>query len=205
MKPKRSLRYRLDKYSVYIPALTMAVLALVTFWMAHNAPSFVQDEAQKVISPDPDYSFNNFVIRNYAKDGQLTLEIHGKEGRHFPLKDELEVDHIRVRSVAQTGRVTTARADVGASNGAATEMSLRGNATVVQEAFEGAPRLEFQGEELKVWTQEERVQSDLPVTLIRGNDRITGNNLRYDKRSQTVEITGRVRGSLQPGTVQLGR
>lgn len=200
MRQKRGLRYRLDKWSIYFPALAMAALALVTFWLARNAPSFVQSEEPALAVADPDYQLADFAVRNYSQSGRLTVEIHGDKGHHYPQAETLEVDNIQLRAIAENGRVTTASALMGTSNSAGTEMSLRGNARVVQEAFGETPRLEFQGDELLVWPKEERVRSDKPVTLLRGADRMTGDTLVYDKNAGIVEISGRVRGVLQaPG------
>lgn len=200
MSKSRSFRYRLDKMSVYLPAVAMAVLALITFWLARNAPSFVPEEPSSLAATDPGSLMQDFSVRNYARNGRLTTELYGESGRHFPVRDIWEIDAIRVRAIAENGRVTTATAKLGTSNGAGTEMSLQGNAVVVQEALGQAPRLEFHGEELKLWPDQERVQSELPVTLIRGADRMTGDSLDYDKNTQLVEIKGRVRSTLLPAT-----
>ena len=60
------------------------------------------------------------------------------------------------------------------------------------------PRLEFRGEYLHTFIDEERVQSDRPVELRRGADVFTGDVFAYDDRSGVAELTGRVRGVLQP-------
>ena len=63
---------------------------------------------------------------------------------------------------------------------------------------EATPRLEFQGEFLHVFVDEERVSSDQPVRLTRGADVFTGDVFAYDDRSGVAELSGRVRGVLQP-------
>ena len=194
----RSLNYGIDKFSVYLPVFVMALLALATFWLARNAPTFVQEVQVDLTSTDPDYAMRDFAVRTYAGSGNLTVQIYGESGQHYPVRDLLEVHRIRVRFVADNGRVTTASAQTGTSNGKGTEMSLRGNAVVVQEPLAQSPRLEFQGEELLLWPEENRVQSNLPVTLLRGADRMSGDTLYYDKNRQQIEIKGRVRTTLQP-------
>ena len=44
----------------------------------------------------------------------------------------------------------------------------------------------------------ERVKSNKPVELIRGNDRFTAESLDYDNIDQVLELRGRVHGVLQP-------
>ena len=60
------------------------------------------------------------------------------------------------------------------------------------------PRLEFRGEFLHAWTQTERVSSNQPVTLTRGNDRFTANSMDYDNLEQVLELRGRVQGTMVP-------
>lgn len=195
---KRSLRYRLDRLSVYGPVLVMAILALGTYWLARSVPSALPPSVTALLSDEPDYTITQFAARNYNNAGSLTVELFGDTAKHYPAKDELVVEQLRMRAVTEDGRIITATAHTGTSNGAGTEVLLRGNAVVVQLPTANSPRLEFRGEELRVWPNEERVSSDLPVELLRGSDRMTGQTLAYDKKLQTTEIDGRVRSTIQP-------
>jgi len=82
-------------------------------------------------------------------------------------------------------------------------VQLFGHAKVVREAVPSArgqaqPQLAFEGEFLHVWPQLERVRSNKPVTLTRGNDRFTADGLVYDNIAQVLELQGAVHGSLVP-------
>jgi lipopolysaccharide export system protein LptC len=59
--------------------------------------------------------------------------------------------------------------------------------------------MEFRSEFLHAYTKTERVRSDKPVVLIRGNDRFTADGMDYDNLDQVMQLRGRVRGVLQPG------
>ena len=62
--------------------------------------------------------------------------------------------------------------------------------------------MEFRGEFLHVFTNTERVRSDQPVTLTRGNDRFTADSMDYDNLDQVLQLRGRVRGMILPGTTR---
>jgi lipopolysaccharide export system protein LptC len=62
------------------------------------------------------------------------------------------------------------------------------------------PRMEFRGEFLHAFLDTERVKSHKPVELTRGTDRFTADSLEYDNLDQVVELRGRVRGVLMPGS-----
>ena len=96
----------------------------------------------------------------------------------------------------------------GLSNADGSEVQLFGNAIVTREpmpAKPGAPalpRLEFRGEFLHAFTKTERVRSDQPVVLTRGNDRFTADGMEYDNLDQVLQLRGRVRGMILPGAVK---
>ena len=130
----------------------------------------------------------------------------GKEGRHFPDTDTLEVDQVRWRAISDLGLVTRGSADRGLSNGDGTEVQMFGNAVVVRDAAKTAngallPRLEFRGNFLHAYTDTERVTSDQPVTLLRGEDKFTADSMDYDNLSGIANLHGRVRGLLMPTQV----
>ncbi|MCB1989366.1 MAG: LPS export ABC transporter periplasmic protein LptC, partial [Burkholderiaceae bacterium] len=110
---------------------------------------------------------------------------------------------VRLRSVTQAGHVIQGSADHAVSNADGTEVQLHGNAIVVREAMQPArgaaqPRMEFRGNFLHAWPQLERVRSDQPVTLTRGNNRFTADSMEYDNLEQVLQLRGRVRGEFAP-------
>jgi len=62
--------------------------------------------------------------------------------------------------------------------------------------------MEFRSEFLHAYTQSERVRSDQPVVLTRGNDRFTADGMDYDHLDQVLQLRGRVKGVLVPGTAR---
>jgi lipopolysaccharide export system protein LptC len=197
------LRIGLDRATIYLPIILAAGLALGTYWLVRNAPKLLETRPPAPVTHDPDYFMRGFVVKRYFPNGELRSELRGKEGRHFPDNDTLEVDQVQLRSVSPQGLVTQASANRGLSNGDASEVQLFGNAIVVREAARAAdgeliPRLQFRGEFLHAFIDTERVSSNKPVELMRGNDRFTADALDYDKITGVANLTGRVRGVIQP-------
>ncbi|SFM29914.1 LPS export ABC transporter periplasmic protein LptC [Variovorax sp. OV329] len=197
------LRIGLDRVSIYLPIILAAGLALGTYWLVRNAPKLLEPRAAVPVTHDPDYFMRDFVVKRFFPNGELRSELRGKEGRHYPDTDTLEVDEVRVRTVSPQGLVTHATANRGLSNSDASEVQLFGNAIVVRDAArspdgEETPRLEFRGEFLHAFTDSERVTSNKPVTLTRGEDRFTADSMDYDKISGVANLKGRVRGVIQP-------
>ena len=192
---------------MYMPLLLMGALALGTYWLVRNTPTFSAPEAVREVGHEIDYFMQNFTIKTFDEDGKLKSEIAGTEARHFVDTDILEIDQARIHSINISSQLTTATAKRAYSNGDGSEVQLTGNARVIREASRDAqgkksPRLEFRGEFLHAFLNEERVQSHLPVVLIRGADQFTGNVFSYNNLDQVAVLTGRVRGVLMPNSVK---
>jgi lipopolysaccharide export system protein LptC len=192
-----------DSMAIYMPLLMMGALALGTYWLVHNTPIFSAPEAATEARHEVDYFMRKFTVKNFDEGGRLKSEIYGMEGRHFPDTDILEIDQVRIRSTNPEGHVTVATANRAYVNSDGSEVQLTGNARVVREASLDAsgkdtPRLEFRGDFLHAFLNEERVTSHKPVVLIRGSDQFTGDSFAYDNLDQVANLKGRVRGVLMP-------
>jgi lipopolysaccharide export system protein LptC len=193
----------LDRATIYLPIIVTAAVALGTYWLVRNAPKLLEPAAKVAPTHEPDYFMREFVIKNFLPNGDLRSELHGKEGRHYPDTDTMEVDQVRMRSISPQGLTTRATANRGLSNSDGSEIQLFGNAVVIRDPSMGpngkpTPRLEFRGDFLHAFLDTERVTSNKPVTLIRDNDQFTADTLDYDNLSGVANLSGRVRGVLVP-------
>ena len=194
-----------DAFTIYIPVLLMVLLALGTWWLTRNGPSISMPDAPRVVRHTPDYFMTNFAVKNFDATGLLLSEISGAKGRHFEDSDVLEIDGAQIRSVGKEGRVTLATANQAITNADGSEIQLIGNARVVREAGKDANgqllvRMEFTGDFLHAFGNEEKLKSHKPVTITRGADVFSADSLAYDHIAQTADLQGRVRGVLAPRT-----
>lgn len=192
-----------DSASIYLPLFMMGALALGTYWLARNTPVFSTVEAAKEVRHVSDYFMRHFTVKNFDEAGKLKSEVMGVEARHYPDSDTLEIDQGRIRSVNREGRLTISTANRVLSNSDGSELQLIGNALVVRESIKDAlgqdtPRMEFRGEFLHAFLNDERVKSHKPVLLTRGKDHFTGDSLVYDNLTGVADLKGRVKGVLTP-------
>ena len=191
-----------DRFSVYLPIMLMGLMALATYWLVRNTPS-VTDVAL-VAEPHhaPDYFMQDFSLKIFDQHGRLKSEMVGRQGRHFPDTDTLEIEQPRIRAISKEGRVTTARAMRAVINADASEVQLFENAVLIRDAInmtsvETQPRSELHSEFLHLFANTEIVRTHLPVELLRGaQDRFTADHLVYDNLDRVLQLQGRVHGSL---------
>lgn len=196
---KRTLQRIWEQASIYLPVLLMALLALGTWWLVRNAPEPLHSQVEQVVSDEPDYVMENFSVHQFDGTGRLQSVMTGDQAQHFPKTDTVEVEAVRTRNVAPDGMVTTSSARRGISNSDSSQIQLLGNAQVERLLPQQPGQvMRYSGEFLHAWTNEERMESHLPVELTRGNDKFTGNQMKYDNFSQTIDLNGRVKGVIYP-------
>jgi lipopolysaccharide export system protein LptC len=192
-----------ERISLYLPVVLMGLMALGTWWLVRNAPKPLRPAQVVAPTHEPDYFMRGFSVKSFDANGRLQSEIRGDIARHYPDTDTLEIDKAHMRSMAPDGRITVATANRALTNSDASEVQLFGNAVVTREPLkrpgrEPLPRLQFKGEFLQAWLNSERVSSNQPVTLTRGNDQFTADHMDYDNLDQIMQMRGRVRGTLIP-------
>ena len=192
-----------DRITIYLPVILMGVLALATYWLARTTPGAgTGPSAVQAAKHEPDYFLHNFSIKSFEANGRLRSEIQGVDGRHYPDTDTLEIEDPRIRSYGEKGALTVATAKHAISNADGSQVQLMGDAVVTRDVSgrPDQPRLEVRGDFLHIYANEEKVKSDQPVTLKRGNDVFQADNMAYDNLDRVMELRGRVRGTLQPHT-----
>jgi lipopolysaccharide export system protein LptC len=200
---RRMLRAGWDFASVYLPVILMGLIALGTYWLARNTPTAEPVAAPEKPTHEPDSYMRGFSVKTFDTSGRLKNEVYGVEARHYPDTDTVEIDGPRMRTIGKGGDVTVATARRAVTNADASEVQLVGDAVVTRAAApEGAPRrtpkLEIRGEYLHVYVNTERITSNKPVQITRGEDRLSGDSMNFDSVTDVLEMGGHVRGTVAP-------
>ena len=194
------LRVGLDRVTIYLPILMAAALALGTYWLVRNAPLLLQSRPPAPVTHDPDYFMRDFVVKRFFPSGELRSELRGKEGRHYPDTDTIEIDQARVRAVAPDGSLAIAEAKRALSNGDGSELQLMGDVHLRRlppGSGENAPALmEMRGEFLQALSNSEILRSHLPVTIRQGGATLNAQNFEYRHLTGQVSFTGRAQGQI---------
>jgi lipopolysaccharide export system protein LptC len=191
-----------DRLVLYLPLITMAGLALATYWIVHSTPVVAEPVAKQSLLHEPDYFMHGFSLRTFDANGRERTEVLGRRARHYPDTQWMEIEEVRIKSRDEMGRLTVAKAALGLTNEDSSEVQLIGLASVVRESSmldrnQMTPRLEYRGEFLHAFMTTERVVSNKPVVLTRGADWFSADALEYDNVDQVIHMRGRVRGTLE--------
>lgn len=191
-----------DRVSIYLPLILMGLLALGSWWLVRSTPGPASPPSEAAARHEPDYFMRNFSIKTFDDKGRLKNEISGAQARHFPDTDTVEIDGVRLRSVSAQGGVITASADRALTNGDGSDVQMFGDARVLRSAYtqtsgQQIPEGELQSEFFRIYTNLERLSTDKPVLLLRGNDRFSADGMDFDNVERVLSLHGRVRGELQ--------
>ena len=205
MKNARELvRDAWETLLLYLPLICLGILALTTYWLVRTTPA--TNNAAPVITRTghtPDYFMEGFSVKTFDSKGRLRSEVKGDRAQHFPDAEWLEIDAIRIRSIDEQGRITTATANRGLTTDDGAQVQLLGNAVVIREGIPSATgsaalRTEYRGEFLHAFMVSEKLHSDRPVEIIHGQDHFTADRLDYDNVEGQMQMDGHVHVTLQP-------
>lgn len=186
--------------SAYLPLLLMAFLASGTWWLVKNTP--LAEGPQEAVAPrhEPDYRMNGFELQRFAPDGALRVLVQGREMRHYPDTDTLEIDGVELRAFRPDGVVTRASARRALANGNGSEMQLLGEVHVRRVDAAGHASLELQGEFLHAFLNTEVLRSHLPMQIRAAGGEIQVQAFEYDNLSGKLTFSGRSQGRfVMPG------
>ena len=192
------LRHLLDKLSVYLPLIVMALLALGSWWLVRSVPGLLQPDAKPVVRQDPDYSLSRFSVKSFNASGRMTREVGGEKAQHFPANKTLVISQIRVTAESDNGARMDARATQGRVTDDGKTITLTGQANAIRYANGNSPKIELQGERFVALPDEDRLLSSAPVRIVRGHDVFTSASMDFNGKTGTYVLDGRVRGTLLP-------
>ena len=203
MRGSLRLLTALDHARSAVPIVMLSGLAGFTWWLVQSSPTLGGAKPVALASSSPDYELQKARVERYNPEGRLIAILDGQTMRHFVDGDRLEVDAVQLAVRDPKGQHVQGVAREGEANGSTNMVVLNGGARVVATPASGTQvkgqRLDpspvvFEGEVLRVNTQDRVVTSELPVKITHSQGQLQGGNLRYDDRIGVAELGARVHG-----------
>jgi len=174
------------------PVALLALLAAITMWIDRRvqAPPPPRDGSTR---HDPDFIVDNFSAQRMNPGGTVRYEIKGSRMSHYPDDDSTELAMPRfVHFDPKTAPVhVRARQAFVSSNGEAVDFV--GDVHVVRDPYAGKPAMSLETEFLHLLPDQDLATTDKPLTMIQGENRVTGVGMKYDNRARVLEILSRVK------------
>lgn len=191
-----SVRLR-DILYTYLPLLLMLVLAGATWWLVRITPLPPLQAAPEPSPQAPDYRLLGVDLQRYRDDGSLVARIQGRELRHFPQGDRMELEEVRVLWNQPDGPLTAHALRAEVTEGG-DRTRLMGSVVLSRPATPERPPMEVRGEEIEFDARQSRAWSNQPVELIEGQGVTRAAGFEYRQADSQVRLKGPVRAQWHP-------
>ncbi|WP_031409478.1 LPS export ABC transporter periplasmic protein LptC [Thiomonas sp. FB-Cd] len=184
------------RLSLLLPPLLMVLLAALSWWVAQEAgrgaggPGGPREPPQK-----PDYFLHDFHTRTFDAQGRITAQLSGQAMQHIPGNDTVRITQPTLRAQTAQGVLTTAQAQIGISNSDGSNVQLLGDA-VVHRIAPNMPELTVRSDFLNIFPNAQRISSNKPSTVQRGDSLFSGGNLEMNGLDGTFAMRGQVSGTV---------
>lgn len=192
------VRRLLDKLSVYLPMVVMALLASGSWWLVRSVPELLTPTANKPVRQEPDYRLADFSVKSFDVNGRLTREVSGDTAQHYPATEALHIAQVRIYAQGESGTQMNARAVQGIATDDGKQVTLIGDAYAIQHPHDTTPQVELRGTRLVALPDEDRLVSSDPVHITRDRDVFTAETMDFNSNTGAYVLQGRVRGTLAP-------
>lgn len=192
------VRRLLDKLSVYLPMVVMALLASGSWWLVRSMPELLTPTANKPVRQEPDYRLADFSVKSFDANGRLTREVSGDTAQHYPATEVLHIEQVRIYAQGESGTQMNARAVQGIATDDGKQVTLIGDAYAIQHPHDTTPQVELRGTRLVALPDEDRLVSSDPVHITRDRDVFTAETMDFNSNTGAYVLQGRVRGTLAP-------
>lgn len=189
-----------DRLVAWSQLLLLGALAALTYWLdAQVRPAVPAFDGSG--RHDPDIVIEDFKAINLDADGNVRQALSARVARHFPDDDTTELESPFI-TISEPGKpklsVTSNRASI---TGDQKNAYFNGKVKAVRDAASDASRegpMTIESEYLHVIPEEDRVETDKPVTITDAHGIINATGMEIDNKAKTIKLKSRVSGQLQP-------
>jgi len=199
-------RQWLDRFSAWSPALLLAGLAALTWWLDAQVadPGTRRDGNMR---HDPDLIVEGVRVVELDAAGKTVQTLQAERALHFPDDGTIEFDAPRVVMLQPDRPRFTVEANKGRVSGDRLNAFFEGSVRATRAGEPGradasadkpAGPITLTTEYLHVIPKEDRAQTDKAVTIEESRGIIHANGLVLDNESRTLKLKGSVRGTMAP-------
>lgn len=173
------------------PILALLLLAGGTVWLERVTRS---DEARTPSAQrtDPDFTAEGTRMTGFDEDGRRHFELFADRVTHFPAGGATRLERPRLHYDTDKGALTI-EAQQGEVFGDGERLLLTGDVRASRPANAARPALRFESASLTIWPDDERAETQDPVTLMQGANTARADGMKIDNLFGTLELIGNAR------------
>ncbi|UGQ46802.1 LPS export ABC transporter periplasmic protein LptC [Massilia endophytica] len=186
------------RFKVSIGMMLALFCAIGSFWLLELMNrSGAELQADRRLN-EPDHIIERFSLVRMTKDGKPSYIISGDKLTHRPVDDSSEIDKPVVRSLSGENApmdIHAARARIDDDN---SRVVLSGDVRIDRAASATAQEFRLRTPELTIYPDEDRMQTDKPVSITSGAATMSGIGMAVNNATSQVEVKQRLRITYPP-------
>jgi lipopolysaccharide export system protein LptC len=188
-----------------MPLAAVIVLAALTFWLLQSNLSQPTTPPAGPKRHTPDYFADNLSITMLDQAGRTQYRINAQNMVHYEDTADTDVQMPAIRAFMPGRPQVTSTARRGVINADGSVIDLYDTARVVRDPGDSDPGMRADSEHFRVLVNEDIVQTEKPVKLMRGLSVMTANGMTYNNVTREMHLAGQVRGIIAASDTAAGR
>lgn len=193
MRKRNAQRWRITS-----TVLVAVAFALGSFWLLQVVNQKGQDMQSNRHRDEPDYFVDNFSIVRMDPQGRPAYIVAGAKLTHRPLDDSSDIVQPHVRKLSPAMPPMDARAVHGHIDQDNSRVQLNGQVVIDRAAGATVRSLNLKTEALTVFPDADRMETELPVTLLLGATRMDGAGMRANNATGQIDVAHQLRITIPP-------
>lgn len=187
----------MNRKNLLIAAFAL-LLVLLGNWLAEQGVK----QVDKALAPEPlvqrDYYLNDVTITEMDEQGLPQHRLQARQLNHFSATEQTELQQPDLQILEQNQVVWHVVADHGTLDQLGDEVLLQGKVRLTQSGDQAPLRLTTPA--LRIQPKQGRADTDQPVTLVQGNNRVQAIGMRIEQQQQRLLLLSQVRGRYEAPT-----
>ena len=194
-----------DRFRTWLAVIILAVLALASFWILElMRRNDTEGNSRSSARGEPDYYVEKFSFIRMPNNGQANYHITGDKLSHHPLKDDFEIQQPRINSFDADKVPLNIRADLAIVEQKNLQIRparendqihLRGKVQAERPDSATSKYMKLESEYLLLLPNEDKMKTDLAVSLTTNNAEIHAVGMIADNASHQIQLLSKVRAS----------
>jgi lipopolysaccharide export system protein LptC len=172
--------------------ITLALFCAVgSFWLVELMNRSGEEMVAGRRLNEPDQIIERFSLVRMTKTGQPSYIISGEKLTHRPVDDSSEIDKPVVRSLSGENPPMDIHAKTARIDDDNSRVVLSGDVQIDRAAAPAVQEFHLRTQELTIFPDEERMETNKPVQLRMGNATASANGMRANNATSQLQLSGR--------------
>lgn len=200
-----SSEYLLETVKGLLPLLSLALLALLSFWYLKAKTDQKPPPPTHPKTHIPDYVFSNVRLTSLNETGRAKYRLLADEFKHFEDDASIDITRPRLRLFSKDAEPMTVTSKTGHMDGDLSILELFDNVNISRPPqLDSAgimidPHLLAVSNYFKAFINDDIIKTNLPVKIERGQSIMTSSQgAEFDNVQQKIILLGNVQGFIAP-------